>query len=447
MKSKGQTKSTEAASARRKSKVKSNKESFETFAPLENKTIVLGVSGGIAAYKACDVASMLRRAGADVHAVLTPNAREFITPLSLTTMTRNPTHCEQYEQSSSWKPEHIDLAKKADLILIAPATADILAKLAGGICDDLLTSMVLASQAKVMVAPAMNPTMYGHPATRRNLDILQNTFRYDVISPEFGEVACGDVGSGKMASVESITAAVASRLLAHKTLMGKKVLVTAGGTREPIDPVRFIGNRSSGKMGIAMADALAGRGADVILVSTVEVNRAYNVLVVETAHDMQEVVEAEFDNCDALVMTAAVADFRPLRVTSHKIKKSESGDLVLELTQNPDILDLLGRIKRKDQVVIGFAAESEGLLTHAADKLQRKNLDMIVGNDITVPDIGFGSDDNAVIILGIDGVRESLPRMPKRAIAEHLCDHLVELIARIDENKAEEESDDGDEDE
>ena len=321
----------------------------------ENKTIILGVTGGIAAYKACDVASMLRRSGAEVHAVLTENAKEFITPLSLTTITRNPSHTEQYEQSANWKPEHIELAKKADLILIAPATADILAKLAAGICDDLLTSMILASQAKVVVAPAMNPTMYAHPATRRNLDILENRYRYAVIPPEFGEVACGDVGSGKMASVESITAAVASRLLAHKTLSGKKVLVTAGGTREPIDPVRFIGNRSSGKMGIATADALAGRGAEVILISTVAVNRSYSVLIVETAQEMQEVVEAEFDACDALIMTAAVADFRPLRVSSHKIKKTESEDLVLELTKNPDILDLMGRIKSKDQVVIGFA--------------------------------------------------------------------------------------------
>ncbi|MCA9804351.1 MAG: bifunctional phosphopantothenoylcysteine decarboxylase/phosphopantothenate--cysteine ligase CoaBC [Cyanobacteria bacterium HKST-UBA02] len=424
MKSKSQTKS------RRKKKTTSSE--LDKFAPLENKTIILGISGGIAAYKACDLASMLRRAGADVHAVMTPNAREFITPLSLTTITRNPTHSEAYIQSGDWRPEHIELAKKADLILIAPATADIIARLASGICDDLLTSMVLASQAKVVVAPAMNPNMYAHPATQSNLDTLENRFRYDVVPPEYGEVACGDVGTGKMASVESIIATVAARLLSHRTLSGKQVLVTAGGTREPIDPVRFIGNRSSGKMGIAMADAAAGRGANVTLVSTVEVNRSYPVLVVETAQDMQEVVEAEFDGCDALVMTAAVADFRPLIVSRQKIKKTESEDIMLELTKNPDILDLLGRVKRDDQVIIGFAAESEGLLTHAEEKLQRKNLDMIVGNDITVPDIGFGSDDNAVIILGADGKRENLPRMPKRAIAEHLCDLLVEKLAEIE---------------
>lgn len=425
MKSKGQT-------SIRKKKKKSEASELDSFTPLENKTIILGVSGGIAAYKACDLASFLRRSGADVHVVLTRNAKEFITPLSLTTITRNPTHSEQFEQSSNWKPEHIDLAKRADLILIAPATADIIAKLATGICDDLLTSMVLASQAKVIVAPAMNPNMLNHPATQMNLDTLENRFRYDIIAPEYGEVACGDIGTGKMASVESITATVAARLLSHDTLQGRQILVTAGGTREAIDPVRFIGNRSSGKMGIAMADAVAGRGAKVILVSTVEVNRSYPVLVVETAQDMQEVVEAEFDGCDALVMTAAVADFRPLRVSSQKIKKTESEDIVLELTKNPDILDLLGRVKRDDQVIIGFAAESEGLLTHAEEKLQRKNLDMIVGNDITVPDIGFGSDDNAVIILGADGKHENLPRMSKRAIAEHLCDLLVEKFADIE---------------
>jgi phosphopantothenoylcysteine decarboxylase/phosphopantothenate--cysteine ligase len=375
---------------------------------------------------------MLRRSGADVHAILTPNAKEFITPLSLTTITRNQAHCEQYGPQSSWRPEHIELAKKADLILIAPATADVVAKLASGICDDLLTTMVLASPAKVMLAPAMNPTMLQHPATQHNLSILENRYRYDIIAPEYGEVACGDVGSGKMASVETIIAAVASRLVAHHTLATKRLVVTAGGTREPIDPVRFIGNRSSGKMGIAMADAAYARGADVTLISTVDVERAYPVVVVETAQEMQESVEAEFDSCDALVMTAAVADFRPLTISNHKIKKTESEDLVLELTKNPDIIDLLGRVKRKDQVICGFAAESEALLSNATQKLKRKNLDMIVGNDISVPDIGFGSDDNAVIILSADGTRENLPRMPKRAIAEHLCDLLSERFQAME---------------
>jgi phosphopantothenoylcysteine decarboxylase/phosphopantothenate--cysteine ligase len=405
---------------------------IESFSPLENKTILLGITGGIAAYKACDIASLLRRSGADVHAVLTPNAKEFITPLSLTTITRNQAHCEQYGPTVNWRPEHIDLAKKCDLILIAPATADIIAKLANGICDDLLTTMVLASQAKVMLAPAMNPVMLAHPATQHNLSILENRYRYDIISPEFGEVACGDVGLGKMAAVESIIAAVAARLLANQTLSTKRVLVTAGGTREPIDPVRFIGNRSSGKMGIAMADAAFARGADVTLISTVDVERAYPVVVVETAQEMQDAVESEFDGCDALVMTAAVADFRPLAVSSQKIKKTESEDLVLELTKNPDIIDLLGRVKRKDQVIIGFAAESEALLSNAAQKLKRKNLDMIIGNDISVPDIGFGSDDNAVVILSAEGTRESLPRMPKRAIADHICDLLADRFQVIE---------------
>ncbi len=304
---------------------------------------------------------MLRRSGADVHAVMTENAKEFITPLTLQTLTRNNTHCEQFGAGDNWRPEHIELAQRAELILIAPATADLIAKLANGLCDDLLTTMVLASSAKVMLAPAMNPRMLEHPATQRNLEILQNRYRYEIIPPEFGEVACGDVGSGKMASVETIIAAVAARLLAYATLSGKHILVTAGGTREPIDPVRFIGNRSSGKMGIAMADAAYARGADVTLVSTVEIERAYPVLLVETAHEMQETVEGEFDSCDALVMTAAVADFRPLAVSNHKIKKADSEDLNLELTKNPDIIDLLGRVKRKNQVIIGFAAESEEL--------------------------------------------------------------------------------------
>lgn len=416
-------------------KSRSREPNSETLNPLHNRTILLGVSGGIAAYKTCDLASMLRRAGADVHAILTANAREFVTPLSLMTMTRNSVHCEQFSASGEWRPEHIDLAHKADLVIIAPATADLIAKLAGGICDDLLTTMVLATRAQVMVAPAMNPRMLEHPATQHNLSILQNRYRYEIIAPELGEVACGDWGTGKMASLETIMATVAARLLSHRTLTSKQILVTAGGTREPIDPVRFIGNRSSGKMGIAMADAAHARGADITLVSTVEVDRPYPVILVETAQDMQEAVETEFDNCDALVMTAAVADFRPLSVSEQKIKKTESEDLVLELTKNPDILDLLGRVKRKEQIIIGFAAESEALLTNATQKLKRKNLDVIVANDITVPDIGFGSDDNAVIILTVDGSRENLPRMPKRAIAEHLCDMLVQRFSALEPDK------------
>ena len=402
--------------------------------PLEGKTVVLGISGGIAAYKACDLASKLRKAGADVHAVMTPHAKAFITPLSLQTLTRNPVHSEQFGETGQWKPEHIELAQNADLILVAPATANLIAKLATGICDELLTTMVLASQAQIMLAPAMNPLMLEHPATQYNLGILQNRFRYEIIPPELGEMACGDWGTGKMASVDSIVAHVKSRLLSHRSLTGKQVLITAGGTREAIDPVRFIGNRSSGKMGIAMADAAYARGADVTLISTVEIDRAYPVITVETAQDMQEAVEAEFDGCDALIMTAAVADYRPIVVSRQKIKKTESEDLVLELTKNPDILDLLGHVKRKDQVVIGFAAESDDLLHNAEEKLKRKQLDMIIGNDISVPDIGFGSDYNAVVILTTDGTRENLPRMPKRAIADHICNLLAGRFAVIEKS-------------
>jgi phosphopantothenoylcysteine decarboxylase / phosphopantothenate---cysteine ligase len=393
--------------------------------PLLSKCIILGVSGGIAAYKACDLASALRHAGAEVHAILTPNATEFVSLLTFQTITRNQAHCEQYGDAVEWRPEHIDLAQKADMIVIAPATANLIAKIAAGICDDLLLTTLLASPARVLLAPAMNPRMLEHPATQMNLSTLQNRYRYEIIPPETGEVACGDYGAGKMAAVETILAAVKSYLVVHRTLIGKNVLVTAGGTREPIDPVRFIGNRSSGKMGIAMADAAYARGADVTLVSTVEVDRPYPVILVETAQDMQEAVEGEFDTCDALVMTAAVADYRPLAVSAQKIKKSDTEDISLELTKNPDIVDLLGRVKRPHQVIIGFAAESEELLSNATRKLTRKNLDVIVGNDITVPDIGFGSDDNAVVILSAAGNRENLPRMPKRAIAEHLCDILV----------------------
>jgi len=395
---------------------------------LTNKTIVLGVSGGIAAYKACDLASLMRHAGANVHAILTPAASQFVSLLTFQTLTRNAAHCEQFGDDQEWRPEHIDLAQKADLFVIAPATANIIAKLAAGLCDDLLTTTILATKARVVIAPAMNPCMLEHPATQNNLAILENQYRYKIIPPETGEVACGDWGSGKMASIDTIMATIQGQLFAHQILGGKNILVTAGGTREPIDPVRFIGNKSSGKMGIAMADAAYARGAAVKLISTVEVDRPYPVIVVETALEMQEAVEAEFDSCDALVMTAAVADFRPLAVSVQKIKKSVSEDFSLDLTKNPDILDLLGQIKRPDQVIIGFAAESEELVSNTAQKLQRKNLDVIVGNDISVPDIGFGSDDNAVVIMSATGERETLPRMPKRAIAEHLCDLIAQAL-------------------
>ncbi len=403
------------------------------FQGLENKTIVLGISGGIAAYKCLDLISSLRGMGANVHCVLSHNAHEFVTPLSLSTISRNKVHTHNFEIKDSWQPEHIELAKLADLILIAPATADIIAKLAHGICDDLLTTFVLAAKTKVLIAPAMNPNMYDHPATKHNLSILEHKLRYQIIAPEFGEMACGDIGYGKMAQISSIAQIVASRLEVHGSLFEKKILITAGGTREPIDPVRFIGNRSSGKMGIAMADAAYARGADVTLVSTVKVERSYPVVLVETAQEMQESVESEFDTCDALIMTAAVADFRPLFVSVHKIKKSDSEDFTLDLTQNPDIIDLLGRVKRETQIIIGFAAESEELLSNASQKLKRKKLDLIIANDITVPEIGFGSDDNAVIILSNDGNKETLPRMPKRAIAEHICDILAGRFLEIKE--------------
>lgn len=402
--------------------------------PLNGKTVILGISGGIAAYKACEIASRLRKAGADVHAVMTPNAKAFITPLSLQTLTRNPVHCEQFGENGQWRPEHIELAQNADLILVAPATANMIAKLSAGICDELLSTMILATQAEIMLAPAMNPIMLEHPATQFNLGVLQNRYRYEIIPPEMGEMACGDWGVGKMASVDIITDMVVSRLMANRSLTGRQIIITAGGTREPIDPVRFIGNRSSGKMGIAMADAAYARGADVTLISTVEVDRAYPVIVVETAQDMQEAVETEFDSCDALVMTAAVADYRPIVVSRQKIKKTESEDLVLELTKNPDILDLLGHVKRKDQIIVGFAAESDDLLNNAQQKLKRKQLDLIIGNDITVPDIGFGSDYNAVVILTSEGSRENLPRMPKRAIADHICNWLADRLAGIDKS-------------
>jgi phosphopantothenoylcysteine decarboxylase/phosphopantothenate--cysteine ligase len=416
----------------RRGEFRADENGIERFSPLENRTVLLGICGSELSFKSCDLATKLKMSGADVHPILTSSARDFITPLSLQTLTDNAVYTQESSGCPDFRPEHAQLANTADLVLIAPATADIIAKLATGCSDDLLTTLVFSTRAQVMIAPAMNLRSMEHPAIQHNLEVLQHRYQFEIIPPD--NQSSKDASQVCMASLETILATVAARFLTHRSLAGNTILVTAGGTREPIDPVRFIGNRSSGKMGIAMADAAWGRGANVTLISTVDVDRPYPVLLVETALEMQEAVEVEFDSCDALIMTAAVSDYRPLSVSHQKIKTTDSEDIVLELTKNPDILDLLSRVKRRDQVMIGFAAESEGLLSNASDKLRRKNLDVIVGNDISVPDIGFGSDDNAVVILDSEGKRESLPRMPKRAIAEHLCNILADRFATLEKD-------------
>lgn len=403
--------------------------------PNQSKNIILGISAGIAAYKMYDLISDLKKLGHNINVVLTKDSFNFVNELTLKVLSSNPVFCNMFAPELQTKPIHIDLADSADLILVSPATADIIAKIANGICDELITNILLAAKCPVYIAPAMNTNMWEHFTTQKNIETLVTKLGYKIIPPEQGDLACGYTGVGHIASNEKILNAVLN-IKKDKTrgLGTKRVIVTAGGTREAVDPVRFIGNRSSGKMGIALADIAYEMGAEVVLVSTVPCDKPYQVIEVESAQEMQEVIESEFDKSDALIMAAAVSDFRPITASKQKIKKKNE-DIVIELTRNPDILEILGRTKRDKQVIIGFSAESEDTEKNAWEKLQKKKIDIIVANDITVPDIGFGSDENAVMILTKDKEREVLQRQPKTQIARHICKKLAQMLNEVKEAK------------
>ncbi|HAF18118.1 MAG TPA: bifunctional phosphopantothenoylcysteine decarboxylase/phosphopantothenate--cysteine ligase CoaBC, partial [Peptococcaceae bacterium] len=348
------------------------------------KNIVLGVTGSIAAYKAADIASRLVKKGFGVHVVMTPAAAEFITPLTLQTVSGNPVHLEMFRTAEKWEVEHISLAQRADLILVAPASADIIGMVAAGLAGNLLTTTIMATRAPVVFAPAMNTGMYENRVFQHWMSFLKS-MGYLFIEPEEGPLACGTSGKGRLPDPEQIVAFVEQILSANQDLKDRKVLVTAGPTREHIDPVRFITNHSSGKMGFALARRAKNRGAQVTLVSgptTIKPPDGVRVIAVETAQEMFEVVKDLFTDMDIVIKAAAVADYRPKVKESQKIKKSCS-DLVLELERTPDILGYLGEHKEK-QLLVGFAAETEKVLDHAREKLLRKNLDLIVANDLTI---------------------------------------------------------------
>jgi len=398
------------------------------------KNIILGISAGIAAYKMYDLVSELKKIGHNVTVILTKDSKHFVSELPFKVLSGNPVFSEMFCPESQTKPIHIDLADNADLILVSPATADIIAKMANGICDELITNIVLATKAPIYIAPAMNTNMWKHFTTQKNIETLVTKLGYKIIPPEEGDLACGYTGIGHIAPNEKIIKTILYGEHGAKPLLNKKILVTAGGTKEAIDPVRFVGNRSSGKMGIALADIAHDMGGDVVLVSTVPCDKNYQVIEVESAQEMQEVIESEFDKSDVLIMAAAVSDYRPITASKQKIKKKNE-DITLELTRNPDIVEVLGRTKRDKQVIIGFSAESENMEKNAKEKLEKKKLDMIIANDITIPDIGFGSDENAVIILTKDKKREVLQRQPKIQIARYICNKLVELLEEMKEAK------------
>ena len=394
---------------------------------MTKKNVVLGVTGSIAAYKACDIVSRLRKQGVDVHVILTRAGAEIITPLALETMSANPVVVDMFHRENPWEVEHISLAKRADVFLVAPATANFLGKAAHGIADDMLTTTILATRAPVLVAPAMNVNMYENPVVQENIALLKKR-GWHFIEPDAGLLACGDVGKGRLAEPETIVAAAMELLYPRRDLAGKHVLVSAGPTQERIDPVRYITNRSSGKMGYAIAEAAAARGARVTLVSgpvTLPVPEGVERVNVISSQDMFEAVHAAFDSCDGLIMAAAPADFTPAAFAEQKIKKNGREGMTLELAATRDILKSIGERKRQ-QRVMGFAAETEHLAENAAKKLEAKNLDMIAANDVTAAGAGFAVDTNAVTLYKRDGSSEQSGTMPKRALADWLLDRLFE---------------------
>lgn len=398
---------------------------------LQGKNVVLGVTGGIAVYKAVELVSRLKKAGAVVHVIMTKSATQFVTPLTFREISGNPVVTDMWDEPKTWNVQHIALATVADLFLIIPATANIIGKLANGIADDMLSTTVMATQAPVIIAPAMNTNMYLNKIVQNNIQKLSHA-GYHIIEPASGMLACGVEGPGRLPEPLELFDEI-KKLLCQpsKSLAGKKVLVTAGGTREPIDPVRYIGNHSSGKMGYALAKAAARRGAEVILIAApTNLPDPTGVVVkkINTAQEMLDAVLSEFDSVDVVIKAAAVADYHIAEKYDQKIKKK--GDtLTLTLKKNPDILYELGK-RKKHQILIGFAAETTDLITNATEKLRAKNLDMIVANDVTLPGAGFNADTNIVKLLYRDGSLEELSQESKDLISEKILDKIFILLAK-----------------
>ena len=392
-----------------------------------HKNIVIGVTGGIAAYKALDIISNLRKEGYLIDVIMTKNACEFVQPLSFQTLSQNKVTINTFETPVKWEVEHIELAKKADLFLIAPATANILAKIAHGIADDMLSTTIMATQAPVFFAPAMNTNMYENPIVQENIQYLKEK-GYQFIEPASGFLACGDIGKGKLAPVEQIIEKVIEVLSEPIPLKGKHLLVTAGPTVEAIDPMRYLSNYSSGKMGYEIAEEAAKMGAKVKLISgptSLHCPRNVEKIDVQSALEMYNAVHEAFEWADVVIKAAAVADYRPIEISSQKLKKEED-NLVIKLTRNPDILKSLGK-KKANKILVGFAAETNNLLEYAKDKMKAKNLDFIVANNISKEGAGFGEDTNIVTIIKSDGSSRAYKQMPKKQVARIILDEIGEL--------------------
>ncbi len=397
---------------------------------LSGRHIVLGVTGGVAIHKAVDLTSKLVQSGTSVHVVMTHHATRMVTPFHFQTISRRPVVTDLFPEKPDWQPDHIALADQADLFAIVPATANIIAKIAHGIADDMLTTVAVAigTRCPVLIAPAMNGHMYANAVVQENLSILRRR-GFAVAEPEKGMLACGYEGTGRLQSVPRLLEQIAMLLTRQQDFKGKRFLVTAGPTREPLDPVRFISNRSSGKMGYALALAAAQRGADVILVSgPTSLESPYGVvrLDVQTAQEMHRAVLDEAKHADVVIMAAAVADYRPVEFQQHKIKKTE-GNITLTLERNPDILQSLGQA-HSNQIRVGFAAETENHLENARRKLENKQIHLIIMNDVSRKDAGFEADTNEVTILAHHRDPIQLPLLPKHQVAHRILDQVLELL-------------------
>lgn len=399
---------------------------------LKGKTVILGVTGSIAAYKAANLASMLKKQHADVQVIMTKNATQFMNPITFESLTGNKCLVDTFDRNFQFQVEHVALAKRADLAIVAPATANIMAKLAHGLADDMLTTTLLACRCPKLIAPAMNTRMYENPVTQDNMDILRK-YGFRIIEPAVGHLACGDTGAGKLPPETLLLECILDEIAMEKDMKGLHVLITAGPTMEAIDPVRFISNHSTGKMGYALARVCRRRGAEVMLVSgktNLEAPYGVTLVPVTSAQDMFEAVSLRAKEQDLIIKAAAVADYRPVTVAENKIKKSP-GDMSIALERTTDILAWLGEHRREGQVLCGFAMETEHMVEHAKEKLTGKHVDMIAANNVKVAGAGFGTDTNVVTLITEDGVEE-LAKMSKEEVASRIVDALLRLRGNME---------------
>lgn len=394
---------------------------------LENKTILIGITGGIAAYKILELIRKFKKNGANVKVVCTPNAMNFVTKLTLQNLSQNEVYIQEFDVKN-WKPEHISLSDEADIMVIAPATANTISKIAQGIADNLLTSIACAFSKKMIIAPAMNCNMWNNQAVQENIAKLKAR-GIEILEPESGFLACGYLGKGRLCNINKIFNATNEALEYSERLKGKKVVITSGGTIEDIDPVRYISNYSSGKMGKALADSAKSMGAEVVLITTKNFEAPYKITKVKSAIDMQNALNQEFETSDYIIMAAAVADYRVKNYSEQKMKKTSDDEITLELTKNPDILKGLCERKQNSPtqnkpIIIGFCAESENLIENAKTKIAKKGCDYLIANDISRKDIGFSSNDNEVSILDKNGNITQIEKAPKSTIARKILEHI-----------------------